>query len=533
MPPQILLRGMRAAAKTAKSPLADLAAYPILTEEVGYPPSPLATPSGGRGGSGGSNAPLGQIVTKAMSDVLGWKIKDGDTKGFMGALTQSFTLTEVEGHVQSTWTPRTYAAQTDLGGGITGAQASIYARGQEALGQSLPLLDGLYALDPEADQEDVTALKSVVKSQFTELVNELAFLSGPRISRVNQYFGLLLMDARGGLNFPPLHTADPDKIKGTLGNLRDVLGLNFQNQDFVNSIADEQNLSNYRILADYITSLAQSWINNVPFLGLNTANPFFGTQLVLLSRQLQVVAESVDEVRFTLDSVFIGPAERQTTKLNYPMVPGLQAIFLEDLLSWIHSFSAEEGPRLIQDGGKFAVQNTFTPVVRELLSFVANMPKFPSPVNPMPAGFFAPRVKLAVDDLVDQLQALITLAAPIKHEITSEPDFGLPFQVDSVVPVFLSDLPQGSNATSVAVHVRGNGFQFSPTTPPTVTFTGGPSALTVQGIYFRSESLLLVRLKRAAVGQALPIGVWDVNVKNADGAPPGGLTLKGGFTVGP
>src|SRR5215472_15022629 len=169
----ILLKGIRTAAKTAKNPLADLAAYPILTEEVGYPPSPVATPSSpSKGGGTGTGAPLGQIVNKAVSEVLGWKVKAGDTKGFLGALNQSFTLTEVEGHIESKWTPRTYAVQTDLAGGITGAQASVYSRGKEALDQSLPLLDGLYTLEPEADQEDVVALKAVVKSQFSELVNE-------------------------------------------------------------------------------------------------------------------------------------------------------------------------------------------------------------------------------------------------------------------------------------------------------------------------------------------------------------------------
>jgi len=521
----ILLKGIRTAAKTAKNPLADLAAYPILTEEVGYPPSPIATPStAGIGGGGGTTAPLGQIVNKAVSEVLGWKVKAGDTKGFLGALNQSFTLTEVEGHIESKWTPRTYAVQTDLAGGITGAQASVYSRGKEALDQSLPLLDGLYTLDPEADPEDVVALKAVVKSQLTELVNELGFLSGPRVSRVNQYFTLLLIDTDSGVSFPPLVTADPDKIGGTLGNLRDVLGLNFINQDFVNSVGDEQNLSNFRILADYVTSLAQSWINNLPFFGLSTSKPFFGTQLVLLSRQLSVVGESVDEVRFTLDSVFVGPAERQSTKINYT-VPGLQAIFLEDLLSWIHNFATEEGPRLIQDGGKFGVQNTFTPMVRQLLAFVVNLPSSPSISNPLPAGFFAPRVKLATEDLVDQLQQLITLAAPIKHEITSEPDFGLPFQVDAVGPVFLSDLPAGSNATSIPVQVRGNGFQATPT-PPTVMFVGGPRSLIVQGVYFRSEELLIVRVATPSVG----IGTWDVVVTNADGQQ---LTLTAGFSVGP
>jgi hypothetical protein len=521
----IILKGVRAAAKTAKNPLTDLAAYPILTEEVGYPPSPLASPGiGGSGGSGGSTTGLGQIVNKAVGEVLGWKLKAGDTKGFLGALNQSFTLTEVEGHIESKWTPRTYVVQTDLAGGITGAQASVYARGKEALDQSLPLLDGLYTLDPEADPEDVVALKAVVKSQFSELVNELAFLSGPRIARVNQYFSLLLIDADTGLSFPPLQNPDPDQLGGTLGNLRDVLGLNFTNQDFVNSVADEQNLSNFRIMADYVTSLAQSWINNLPFFGLDAPKPFFGTQLVLLSRQLSVVAESVDEVRFTLDSVFIGPAERQSTKVTYPPVTGLKAIFLEDLFSWIHNFAAEEGPRLIQDGGKFAVQNTFTPVVRQLLSFIVNLPNSPGAANPLPAGFFAPRVKLSLEDLVDQLQSLVTLAAPIKHEITSEPDFGLPFGVEAVVPIFLSDLPQGSTALSIPVHVRGDGFQ-APTNPTTVVFMG-PGAPTVTGVFFRSDTLLIARLSTPTVS----IGTWDVVVTNADGQQ---LTLKAGFTVGP
>ena len=75
---------------------------------------------------------------------------------------------------------------------------------------------------------------------------------------------------------------------------------------FVNTIDDEQNTTNFRILTDYITSLEQSWINNYGFFGVNTSTPFFGTQLVLISRQLSVISEDVDEARFTLDSVLIG-----------------------------------------------------------------------------------------------------------------------------------------------------------------------------------------------------------------------------------
>jgi len=520
--PRQQIRATRQAASPstqAKQPLTDISAYPVLTEEVGYPPSPLARapglPSGG--GAGGS---LGQIVSKAVGDVLGWKGKPGDAKGFLGALTQAFTLTEVNGHVESKLVQRTYALQTDLSGGISGAQASVYARGKEAIDQSQPLLDGLYPLDPEADAEDVAALKAVAKSQLTELATELGVVP-PRITRVNQYFSLLI-----GAAFPAppiqgssLTATDPDQVGGTLGTLRDELGLNFTTQDFVNSLEDEQDLSNFRIISDYLTSLAQTWLNNLGFLGLNTTTPFFGTWLVLLSRQLSVVSESVDEVRFTLDSVFIGPAERQTMQLNFatattPIAP----IFLEDLLTWIQGFASEEGPRLIRDGGKFGVQNTFYPVANNLSVIVANV----LPQNPtgLPPGFYTPRVQLSLTDLQDQLTALAQLAKPIEHVITPEPDFGLPFAVNEMQPNSFSksSLPQQA-------FIRGSGFYFSGTAIPSVQYRLGTGSWTpALLVYFRSESLLVM-----TIPSGLTPGTYDIQVEN-----PGSSTwfqLIGAFTV--
>jgi hypothetical protein len=165
----------------------------------------------------------------------------------------------------------------------------------------------------------------------------------------------------------PLQT-DPDQISGSLGNLRILFGFS-QDDDQVNTVEDEQDLTNFRIVSDYVISLAQSWLNNLQFFGLQTQTPFFGTQLVLLSRQLSVIAESVNEVRFTLDSVFIGPAERQTLQIQFSS--GDPSMFLEDLLTWIDSFASEEGPRLIQDGGKFAVGESFVPIGTQLQTLVA------------------------------------------------------------------------------------------------------------------------------------------------------------------
>jgi hypothetical protein len=406
---------------SAKKPLVDLSAFPILTEEVGYPPSPLARTGAGMGatpstGSGG----LGQTALKAVADVLGWKVKAGDTAGFTGALMQAFTLTEVEGHVQATWVPRTYAVQSDLSGGISGAQASLYSRAKYTLDQALPLLAGLKALNPAADPEDLEALRAVVNSQMVQLVGELPYAGGPRVSRVTQYFSLLLGQP---LTSTTMVQTDPDRVGGTLGNLRDVFGLATlvygggvgTPNTLVNTIDDEQDTTNFRVLSDYMTSLAQSWISNLPFFGLLTSTPFFGTQLVLISRQLSVAAEMVDELRFALDSVFIGPSERQTLEIQFPTfdpATGLrdQPLFLEDLLLWIQSLVTEEAPSVIQSGGKFGVYQVLQ-VVTQLQRLITGAV---SPLNSdVPPAYFSPRVTIALQTLSDQLTELVSIVQPV------------------------------------------------------------------------------------------------------------------------
>jgi hypothetical protein len=506
----------------------DAVSFPILTEEVGFAPSPVARISGAFPGASGV-APLGQIVTNALNDVLGWKIKAGDAKGFVGALNASFVCNDMDGRTECKWMPRSYAVQTDLSGGITGAQASIYIRAKDALGQALPLLDGLSALDPEAVTEDVAALKGIVRDQLGELVKELGQLGGPRVSKVNQYFGLLIgvppFPANPSPNATLQASSDPDQILGTLGTLRDELGLNSSAQDFVNSVADEEDLSNFRILSDYVTSLAQSWLNNLGFFGLDSLTPFFGTQLVLLSRQLLVVAESVDEVRFTLDSVFIGPAERQTLQLNFNS--GDPPMFAEDLLTWIQGFASDEGPRLIQDGGKFGVRNTFLPVALRLTGLVNSVLDSNGTNNGLPSGFHTARVQRALKELGGGLQELVNLAAPIKHVVTPEPNFGLPLSITDVSPN-RRKIPAGQD--KMVVTVRGSGFL----SRAEVSFksdqgtTIDPKTVTTS---FSSDSRLVVVVNS---GSKTPTGIFNVTVTNPDdGTATHTATLSGGFTVTP
>jgi hypothetical protein len=428
--------------KAVRESQIDLTAYPILTEEVGYPPSPMSRPGSGPQSplSPGGGQGLGQTVARAVSDVLGWKANTADPKGFLGALTQSFTLTEVEGHVQSAWNPRTYTVQTDLAGGITGAQASLYTRAKDAQDQCLPLLDGLYPLNPDADPEYVKALREMAKSQIVEIVKQFAVVP-PSILRVNTYFEILLGVNRRELQFDqePRVEANPDRVNGTLGRLRDEYGIWFEKHErerkdplhllppqhrepksnpYSNSVEDEQDITNFRVISDYMTSLLQSWLANGKFfrLTLGKAPAFLGTQLILMSRQFNVIVETVNEVRFTLDSVFIGPNERQQLLLEFP--DHLPSMYLEDVLREIEDFMSDEGPRLIRDGGRIAVDNNLLPVVDTLIEMIREA-RQPRNLGRLPDGYKTPRVRNSLDDLRGQLEQLRSLAQQVGMPIPS------------------------------------------------------------------------------------------------------------------
>jgi hypothetical protein len=417
--------------KAAKESEIDLTAYPVLTEEIGYPPSPLSRPSGGTSAPGAGGAPggLAQVASRAIGDILGWKANPTDAKGFVGALSQSFTLTEVEGHIQSKWNPKSYTVQTDLAGGITGAQASLYTRAQVAQEKCLPLLDGLYPLDPRADPEYVNALREMAKSQICEIVKQFGVVP-PSILRVNTYFEILLgVDRKKMINeeeFLRHHPedsvwtmTDPDRIGGTLGDIRKIYGIYFQrdgrDNPLSNSVDDEQDITNFRVISDYMTSLLMTWLSNFEYFRLSTHKmpAFLGTQLILIGRQFNVVAETVNEVRFALDSVFIGPNERQQLLLEFHHAP---AMYLEDVLTEIEGTVTDEGPRLIKDGGRIALYNNVRPVLRTLVDMIEGA-RNPYNLSALPDGFRTPRVRNSFDDLRDQLVYLGKLVEQVEMKV--------------------------------------------------------------------------------------------------------------------
>lgn len=407
--------------------ISDLQSFAVLTQEMPSGGPQSSTRSVSQGLVSGTSA-LGMAADKAIREVLSWRTKADDSKGFIGALNQAFDLKQVEGHTEWSWTPRSYTVQTDMGA-VTGAQASIYTRAKVALDQCMPLLDGLYALYPYVEPEDLSTAQSVVRSQFTSLVNEFGVVGGPRVPRVDELFELLL-----GQGSP----TNPEHLKrGSLFLVKQRFGME---RRYVVSVEDEQNLTNYLIMVDYVIGLKESWKNDKNFFirGGNEREPFFGTQLVLISRALDVVAQGVQDAYFAMDSVFMADAERQTALLSFrdltiyiPYEEGsmpftfpwdVSSLYVAELLDWVDNSVSTELPALLQDAGKDAL-SSFRASTDRLRQFVHGAANQAHDTRGLPPGFHTPRVKRALKLLADGLDEAYMLALQVhRDDVTPQLD---------------------------------------------------------------------------------------------------------------
>lgn len=408
-------------------------AYPILTEEVDIG----ATPDGSV-----STSRLGHTARNAVAEVLGWRPKSGDGRGFVAALTSGFELNEVEGHIEAVWRPRGFAAQADIGA-VTGAQASLYARARSDLTQILDLVGAVVPLAPATDEDDCNAFRLLVTDAITQLVDELGMPGGPRRGKVDNYFNVLT----GWTPNDGERRFDMTKVGGQLGRLRDVFGLD---ADHVNTVDDERILTSYLTLVDLVGGLFNSWVSVRGKFGPdNPGEGFLGTDLVLLSRYLGSVAQSVEELRYAFASVFLGRADQEAVAIPK------QGMTLAGMLDWISDFASHEGIRQIQEGGKDGLETAFTPtakrlqqLVREHLVMVATdgvtALSLRNIVNHnLPPAMFTTRVQLACIELHNYLRQVALRASRIHRK---EP------YVDSIVP----DAVSGEGPHTF--ELRGTGF---------------------------------------------------------------------------
>lgn len=376
----------------------DLAATTPTSQDVQGP--------GGRRRSGSVVNDWQDRLNATSMSLLGRRLKADDPKALIASLSQAVKIERVDGQKTVTLTPHTYAVQTELGAELTGAQASLYHYYKSIVTELVRKVEGLDTLDVDTDNEIAVAERSILRTEILSLGDEFGREGGPRVRRVDQTFNTLFGQIR--------------RIEGVYGYSEE------DEPKHVNTTVEERELTDFLIVKHYISGLYKVWQEFRQRYVSLTQPRYLGTQLVLLARDLSVIAEAVDEAASVMDSVLLGSAERQTiyfevgsrsfknlpdeeyyyngqhpTPVDDRLPREQEQISLEDLLNWITTFATEEGPELVQHAGRRGV-NTVADIATELQRLVrvvlraANV--LPN-LRSKPEAFYRERVKAALREL--------------------------------------------------------------------------------------------------------------------------------------
>lgn len=290
----------------------------------------------------------GPAVDDTLRGVLGWSWQPDDTEGFEAALERTFQLADDEGTARTiSYTPRGFAVQPDQGE-ITGVQSFLLQRAEDLVSTVVPRIQELQPLIPDFDPQQVAALRAIVIDEVRQLATEFAQLGGPRPQFVDEIWRSLL----GA--YPQVN--DPEVLDPTshLAQLRELAAWR---RDRVNNIEQDRIYASWIGSVDLIQSLYRTWLNQrAYFVGGPGVQPYWGTQLVLISRQLDVLQQSVDEFEQALVASLIDPAEQATLLLNVQGAP----IYLRSIIEQARSL-AQSAARTLQDAGREGARALIAP----------------------------------------------------------------------------------------------------------------------------------------------------------------------------
>ncbi len=397
----------------------------------------------GRSASSGGNV-MELQVESAMSKVLGRALGRGGTRNFMTALNAAFP-TVASGMVVDS--PQRGVISLNNGGGIlpyTGSsssndsskglvgqlstkQAALYREASIIAEDAIKILTGLETFMPEADVEEVEALRSLVQAEINAFVEEVGRVDEPRETRVEAYLNALNINLiefgrRGLLDNPRLVTTINDEVQTAgfqlLKNYAGILRTIWDNFNTSVRIVPTFSLSEQIERANVVLPvLAQS---NVDFEAALDSVAF--TEREQRSRAARFSELDGNQItlssRVTLGGIVFTSNNLALYKLILNLGLQLPDFTVRDLADWLDRFANTEGPSILVDSGQYGLDFVLNeadtlfwkivPVIgmRELLE-AAN-----STNQSMLRQILSnERVRWALGNLLDQLKVLADLAA--------------------------------------------------------------------------------------------------------------------------
>jgi hypothetical protein len=314
-------------------------------------------------------------------------------------------------------------------GGFAGVlstkQATLYREASVIAADALKILAGIEPFMPEADKEEVEALRALLRAEITALVEEFGRVDEPRDTRVEAY----------------LNALDINVIEFGRRGLVD-------NPSLVTTINDEEQTAGFQLLKNYTGILRTIWEN---FDKLERPKPTLSLseQVERANVILPVVAQGKVDLEAALDSVafteseqrsraaffttldgrqiplqIIGAGSIATRLINSPLFNlifnlGLQLpdITVRDLIDWVDRFSNVEGPRILGDSGQFGLDFVLdeADVLFWTIVPIIGMLEFLDKTNSsnrlmLRQVLSNERVRWALDNLLEQLRVLADLA---------------------------------------------------------------------------------------------------------------------------
>ncbi len=165
-----------------------------------------------RSSAGSTGSMLEKQVERAFTQVLG-RSPGYSSDSFMNALTGTFPATTDGRQVSFTPTRSVISLYSANGssygsgsyglnaysngsssfvvGQLSTKQATLYRQASLVAGDALKVLAGLTSFLPEADVEEVEALRSLIQSEISTLIDEFGRVDEPRDTRVEDYLNAL------------------------------------------------------------------------------------------------------------------------------------------------------------------------------------------------------------------------------------------------------------------------------------------------------------------------------------------------------
>jgi hypothetical protein len=376
--------------------------------------------------SAGSDASqMQQRVERALTQVLG-RSYGNSPAGFVNALTGAFPTAADGQQVVATPTRSGVSLYTSNRNGSTGTstasmmgqlparQAVLYRQANTVANDALPVLAGVMPFLPEADFEQVEALRAQVDAEIRAQIDEFGRIDEPRPERVRAYFDALT-----------LHVNEFGR--------RALL----DKTDLAVTSQDEAQTASFVLLRNYVDILRNIWDS---FYDQDRSITFssLSERVERANVLLPIIARGNDDFEAAMDSVDFTESDRRSTATKFTELLDddvtllIQALGVNnrtvtlikpditvfDLTDWLDRYANFEGPTSLTTSGQYGLDFVtdqadvlfwvIAPIVSHFQTTTPNL----SGSSTLEQVFANERIEWSLNNLLTQLNALADLAVP-------------------------------------------------------------------------------------------------------------------------